>query len=311
MTDRPVYSVYGLKIRSDIALPLPMGRTAAGVDLELVYSGRSLSRRPAAERDRSELVFNERGWEFRYQRISGDWASFRYSRADRRLVIIGSEQWNDMIPFLLGVVCGALLRDRGTCVLHGSAVNYAGRGVALLGPSGAGKSTLAGALVTRGAQLVTDDIVVPERLDGGIAVHAGHRYFSLERVAAAILPVSEALSVMFPSYPDISKLWVDTDVLPGGFHAAAAQLSAIFILDPRGMAQAEPKVIPLPPRRATIALMRHIYGLNSFPPDGGLLHSCAEIARLVPVARLLRPDDLAALHGTAELVLAAGPVMPD
>lgn len=41
--------------------------------------------------------------------------------------------------------------------IHGSCVEFSGRGVLLMGASGSGKSTLALELVTRGAKLVGDD----------------------------------------------------------------------------------------------------------------------------------------------------------
>ena len=51
-----------------------------------------------------------------------------------------------------------LRTDREDCLtLHGSAVAWQGRAVLILGPSGSGKSQLALDLMSRGADLVSDD----------------------------------------------------------------------------------------------------------------------------------------------------------
>src|SRR5260370_41242688 len=105
--------------------------------------------------------------------MTDDWVAFRHCRAARQLVVTGTDAWDDIIPILFGVAAGVLLRNRGICVLHGSAVAHCGGAVAVLGPSGAGKSTLVGALVGKGARLVPDGPIVAERRGGGCAVHPG------------------------------------------------------------------------------------------------------------------------------------------
>ncbi len=54
----------------------------------------------------------------------------------------------------------------GRTVLHGSAVSFGGRGVAVLGAGGAGKSTTAAALCGLGGTLLSDDIVVVDHVSG-------------------------------------------------------------------------------------------------------------------------------------------------
>ncbi len=304
MTAHPVYQLYGLAIESSIALPLSLAGDQGGAEVRLVYGGRSADRLPPSERGGRDLAIDDRGWRLRFRRMTGDWVTFRYCRAARQLVVTGTDTWDDIVPILLGVAAGVLLRDRGIGVFHGSAVAHRGGAVAVLGPSRAGKSTLAGALMAKGARLVTDDLIVPERLADGFAVQAGHRRLSLERDTAAALPLNGTPSAWFRSRSKGSKLWIDADALPGGFAAEPAQLSAIYVLEPRDVTRTRPEVVALPARSAAVALMQQVYGVGWIgQPTAELLRHCTEVASRVPVARLRRPHDLAALADTAELLL--------
>jgi hypothetical protein len=65
-----------------------------------------------------------------------------------------------LIPIILpGTICAFLLSMRGTCVLHGSAVELGGRALSFVGASGQGKSTMAAVFCSAGASLVTDDVM--------------------------------------------------------------------------------------------------------------------------------------------------------
>jgi len=66
---------------------------------------------------------------------------------------------------LAGISFGELLRQRGYLVFHGSVVEIDGHTVAFVGNKRAGKSTSAAALLARGHELLSDDIVAV-RFDG-------------------------------------------------------------------------------------------------------------------------------------------------
>lgn len=62
--------------------------------------------------------------------------------------------------FLLGSAMGALLHQRGLLPLHANAVEVGGRAFAFMGKSGAGKSTLAAWYHDHGFWIVADDVCV-------------------------------------------------------------------------------------------------------------------------------------------------------
>jgi hypothetical protein len=64
------------------------------------------------------------------------------------------------LTHVLGNLVAIGLRLQGNIVLHGNAVNLAGRSVVWLGSSGAGKSTLSAAMFDAGHHLITDDQMV-------------------------------------------------------------------------------------------------------------------------------------------------------
>src|SRR5260370_32078525 len=96
--------------------------------------------------------------------MTDDWVAFRHCRAARQLVVTGTDAWDDIIPILFGVAAGVLLRNRGICVLHGSAVAHCGGAGAPLGPSGPGKSTLDGAVMAKGAPPPPPELIFPPGL---------------------------------------------------------------------------------------------------------------------------------------------------
>ncbi|CAN5867631.1 hypothetical protein BH11PSE3_BH11PSE3_08070 [soil metagenome] len=94
---------------------------------------------------------------------------------------------------LLNFVMSAALTLRGEEPLHATVLDFEGRVFGLLGSSGAGKSTLAAALVGRGADLITDDMLRLDFVDGQALAHYGpHRLKLLDEPARRLLPEAMA-----------------------------------------------------------------------------------------------------------------------
>lgn len=70
----------------------------------------------------------------------------------------GSDQ-DKIRLYILGTCMGALLMQRKILPLHGSAIAINGKAYVFIGRSGAGKSTLASALLSKGYQLLSDDVI--------------------------------------------------------------------------------------------------------------------------------------------------------
>jgi hypothetical protein len=87
--------------------------------------------------------------------------------------------------YILGTCMGAILLQRKTLPLHGSAVAIDGKAYAFIGDSGAGKSTLASAFLENGFQLLSDDVIPIS--------------FNLD----------DELPYITPSYPQ-QKLWAES-----------------------------------------------------------------------------------------------------
>ena len=77
--------------------------------------------------------------------------------------------------YILGSCMGALLMQRKTLPLHGSAIAIDGKAYAIVGDSGAGKSTLARAFLNRGYSLLSDD-VIPVTFSENDVTYAGPSY---------------------------------------------------------------------------------------------------------------------------------------
>jgi hypothetical protein len=288
-----VYDVYGLAIASGIALPFALADRPP--DVEVVWRGPDGAPPPSAPG--REFQSDAEGWRLRYLAPGGAWGELAYARAERRLTLSGSGSTENFVQPLMGPAAAVLLREAGCCVLHGAAVARDGRALALLGPSGAGKSTLAAALIAAGEALVTDDLVAI--WPGAPTLAAGPDVISLGDEAARRFA---HVGTPVRTRPSDAKTWV-RPLLPA---AGRTGLGAVIILAPFEDGLGGGAVTTLAPREATIALLRNLYGVAWIgAPSRADLAACARIAQEVPVRRLHRPRDLAALETTARSLLAA------
>jgi hypothetical protein len=184
----------------------------------------------------------------------------------------------------LNQVMPLALSRQGKLVLHGSAVEIGGQGVAFLGESGRGKSTLAASFASEGMRFLTDD--------------------------GLLLAWADDRCMILPSHPSI-RLWGDSqDALIGQSTAIAPAVSftskARFLAGP-GIAFCDearplsrvyflgegdalvPTIEPLRPAEALIELVKHSFLLDIEARDM-LAQHFDDISRLAALPVYFRLD---------------------
>ncbi|MDJ0836048.1 MAG: hypothetical protein QNK37_05985 [Acidobacteriota bacterium] len=193
-------------------------------------------------------------------------------------------------PYLLGRAFALWLEIQSVHVLHGSCITSGAGAVGILGHSGAGKSTLSAALLARGHQLVTDDLIPLEFEDGEIAVYPGIPFSRLwPDTGRYFHPDFEAFDKVHPS---VEKRKVTGSRGPSPrFFPKKCRLEALYLLE-RQLEDA-----PIERHRLTGAEALTYLVATSYRPDpveglglqAMVLESLARLIEVIPVYRLSYP----------------------
>ena len=283
------YEMYGLRIASD--LPFDARRSGAdgrAVDLEI---------RAAADEWRLEAAtaicdvetpvgrVHARGGTSGIELTIGDLYRFHLS-AD-----LGRLRWqlaagdiDNLRAMTAGSVLAFVLQLKGHGVLHASAVRDARGATAFAGASGAGKTTLAALMCDVGAELVTDDVLRIDAVEGSVICHGGGTGLRLRSAALDLMPRLRGRAERLPD----GRFRV-----PAATAAGPARLAAVVLpeTDPRAH---DVEVRRLSEREAFIALLAQPrwFGWTVPEPVRAQFDAIAACARHVPVlsARLPRLD---------------------
>lgn len=195
MNVRHRYLVYGLVIESE--LPLTSVHAAAGgegsADITLLAGSPEYFQAvtPGGPRDPEDWIEHV---------VLGDGGVYMKSSevfeatisADGRTAIcrkLGDVEQRAFEANLLNFIVSASLTLQGEETLHATVLEMEGRAVGLLGQSGAGKSTLAAYLISRGADLITDDMLRVGFADGAMQAYPGpYRLKLLDEPGTRFLP---------------------------------------------------------------------------------------------------------------------------
>lgn len=169
------YRLYGLALRSAIELPCPRGpasRPTVAISVSDALTGCDT---PPGRGSPADWFSYSRGADgSAYLRWSGlfDFVVSADGRriASRRLPGASDESFRN---YLLTQVLSFSLLALGKEPLHASAVAVDGAAIAFVGGCGSGKSSLAAAFVRAGYPLVTDDLLVLDRVTHGYLAHPG------------------------------------------------------------------------------------------------------------------------------------------
>ncbi|OZB96615.1 aldolase [Paenibacillus sp. XY044] len=152
-----IYTAFGLTIESEIPLPELRPIEHFGQDIQVRIGFADLAETWSRQGTLvNKFAVNEQKVMFRIPEL----AVFSAENGTRIYVSPDADADEDHIRlYVLGTCIGAILMQRRILPLHGSAVVMNGKAYALVGNSGQGKSTLASALLQRGCELLTDDVI--------------------------------------------------------------------------------------------------------------------------------------------------------
>ena len=158
----------------------------------------------------------------------------------------------------LNQVLPLALSQQGKLVLHGSAVEIGGNGVAFIGASGRGKSTLAASFAGRGFRFLTDDGLVVEP-DGEayriLPSHPSVRLWADSEEALVALDARKAPAVQFTSK---ARFLADDNIV---FCGEPRRLRRVYFLG-EGIQQ-EPVFERMRPSEALMGLVRNSFLLET------------------------------------------------
>lgn len=285
------YRAYGLRIASDIPLPELAGPGPAGAAELTIRRRARIDLPPGAQDAAAWHRFAAGGAAFRWAEVGAFAVSADGARIDAAPAPGVGEA---LLAFpLLGPVLAEALRRRGLLVLHASAVEIGGAGVALLADKGTGKSTAAAALLGAGARLLADDLTA--LVPGSWEIPPGFAQVKLspQALAAQRPPGARARP---PVHPAIGKARV---LVPGLLAPRPVPVRRLYVL--ARDAAARPAIGPLPPEAALPALLRFVYASRfgreavEGPAAATLFRQTVALAGLGLVRRLLLPEGLGRL----------------
>ena len=228
------YQTYGLSLRSEIELSFPDSEPTQSADVSLLAASPDFFR----EATRFAVVRpNPTGW-YKYARLDDGQSYLRWDGlfeflidADGRRIWcgwLGAASLESLQVYLLGHALSFALVNQGYEPLHATSVVIDGQAIAFLGSSGFGKSSLAAAFLADGHRLLTDDMLLLRRNDGGYEGQPGPGRIKLFPKIARRFLAGAASAV--PMNNETEKL-----VLPLSAdhrHSGSAPLRALYVLSP-------------------------------------------------------------------------------
>jgi hypothetical protein len=323
-----VYQAYGLRLRSDRALPgVPPATDGSETDLSVRFLERWSDELPVSAEDEWIPVsapdigrrVGHQIWTLRASGLTYYRLRLRYVHDEcfGEFVIdqTGSRVWavwgdtvtlRDVIASLLGPVLGCVLRLRGVTCLHASVVAIGDRAVAIAGRKESGKSTLAAALARNGIAVLADDIAVLAEREARFVVQPGYRRLRLKPSSIrALYGAEDGLSpVRSFDTKRYLELTSDRQASRWRFGTEPLPLAAIYVLTRCDPSTTEPRIRAMGRAEGLIAVLANTYVDYMVSPA----LRAREFARLglltgrVPVRELQRPDGLATLPDLCALI---------
>lgn len=286
------YTAYGLTICSELALP-DLLTIAPALAADVIVRVDAVPPPPQHDSAAERAYYPAPSETLLYWRRAGMFAV----RRGREIVVAPAPNVEAQLLSLVvsGPALGVLLHQCEIMTLHASAVAVDGVAVAFLGESGEGKSTTAAAFHALGYPLVCDDTVALGGIDGTLVFPALPRIKLYPQSAATLGYNSDELQVFDSA--DIRRSYR----VRQAFAQQPLPLRHLFVL----ASSPECRLERLAPRAAFLQLVRHSYALR-FVGSGGAsathFRQCEQLLASIPVWRLTRPREFAALPTIIQLV---------
>ena len=206
---------------------------------------------------------------------------------------------------LLGYVLSVWLEQRGVLMLHAAAVEADAHAVGFLATDKGGKTSLAASLMQLGHPLVSDDIVPLETGPEGAIARSGYPQMRMWPDHAALFagPVERLETV----HPRLDKRRIP--VGPGAFGSFTQlqrlPLACLYI--PERVVDAPITITALPIAAALVTAAEHSFAVGIVEGLGLEIERfgrLAQVARHVPIRRLVYPDGVEHLPAVRTAVLA-------
>jgi hypothetical protein len=160
---------------------------------------------------------------------------------------------------LLFSLPGFLLSLRRSACLHGAAIGWGDGAIALLGPSYSGKSVLSAQLATQGIEVLSDDLVAMDVVDGTVNVYPGYPWICLRPATLLWLRSDKSeMGRLHSEWQYLDEAYVTWDLrgIAAPFQAKPRELEAIYLLAPVTDSNCEPDILPIPWHRTLMASMQ-------------------------------------------------------
>ncbi len=287
MREKLFYTAFGLRIRSEVRLPLTeMSDLSEQVDVWI-----RLESAPFDDAKKNLKPFNYEVSD--HQSILcfiPHVATFEITLPGEIKIFPAKEMQAEAISlFLLGSALGVILHYQEGAVLHGSAVKYENMAIIFTGQSGVGKSTLATAFSQIGCPILTDDVAL-------VKFDRDRRYVVPSYPQVKLWSSSlESLEIPTTNLkPIFSRLDKFSIPFARSFERNPQDLKAIFVLKTHSLSVSRSvRFEKVEGGRVYVELHNNTYRVEFLSQMGNPkkhFHSCVRLAQQTPVYYLSRPE---------------------
>lgn len=285
----PYYSIYNCIVDSALELPVPVG-VSDNCSVSIELSTLPLAQLPLSKGKFHCFDVNSQDGLFFYK----DVGTFSI-QAGKKILVSPAPGVADsfLASSVLGTPMGILFLQRGCFVMHGSALEVAGRSIIFLGKSGIGKSTTALSLLTAGYRMVTDDVVViDQKLADCPVIYSAFPWMKIDIEVARNFGID--LAGLKELAPGANKMRFNLD--EGQFCVDSVPVSCIYI----PCWGEKFSIQELSPRDAMVQIAPHSYGpapRTKYPDETArYFKNAVALVESIPCFKLTRPYGLDRLH---------------